>query len=117
MLVCRGGGRWACVRACASRSDLGESAREKKTGGAPSPRDAEHIANQAMARAVAAASAAAEALQAGPGAPETPAESQAVGAPRTDPTSTAMALQILAMAQGSPPLRQRLAPLDTNVGR
>eukprot|EP00873_Tetraselmis_striata_P019411 jgi/Tetstr1/439675/TSEL_028094.t1 len=68
-----------------------------------------------MARAVAAASAAAEALQARPGAPETPAESQAVGAPRTDPASTAMALQILAMAQGSPPLRQPLAPLDTNV--
>jgi len=82
-----------------------------------SPRDAEHIANQAMARAVAAASAAAEALQAGLGAPETPAESQGVGAPRTDPTSTAMALQILAMAQGQPATRQPLAALDTNVGR
>eukprot|EP00873_Tetraselmis_striata_P002857 jgi/Tetstr1/423121/TSEL_013890.t1 len=77
----------------------------------------EHIANKPMARAVAVASAAAEALHAGPGALETPAESQAVGAPRTDPTSTAMALQILAMAQGLPPLRQPLAPLDTNVGR
>eukprot|EP00873_Tetraselmis_striata_P012550 jgi/Tetstr1/432814/TSEL_022165.t1 len=46
----------------------------------------EHIAKQAMARAVAATSAAAEALHAGPGATETPAESQAVGAPRIDPT-------------------------------